>query len=78
MLSISWAYFAEESFENRHVKVQRPFFAAGCFALSDDFAGVMLEMLVHMMNLSGTLATIRSVRAPGLCKNLIVTFCCNF
>ncbi|PRQ36839.1 putative integrator complex subunit 7 [Rosa chinensis] len=66
-----WAHFAKESPSIRYLvlssmvsphilEVKASLFAAGCFAeLSEDFARVVLEMLLHMLNSPETLPGIR-------------------
>ncbi|KAM5553400.1 hypothetical protein ABKV19_025555 [Rosa sericea] len=66
-----WAHFAKDSPSIRYLvlssmvsphtlEVKASLFAAGCFAeLSEDFARVVLEMLLHMMNSPETLPSIR-------------------
>ncbi|KAL6279495.1 hypothetical protein ACE6H2_016376 [Prunus campanulata] len=65
-----WAHFGKQSASMRYLvlssmvsshvlEVQAALFAAGCFAeLSDDFACVVLEMLLHMMSSPETLPAI--------------------
>ncbi|KAK9931306.1 hypothetical protein M0R45_018585 [Rubus argutus] len=75
-----WANFAKESSSIRYLvlssivsshilEVKASLFAAGCFAeLSEDFARVVLEMLLHMMNSPETLPSIRLAGARLLAK----------
>ncbi|KAL6277134.1 hypothetical protein ACE6H2_020735 [Prunus campanulata] len=75
-----WAHFAKQSASMRYLvlssmvsshvlEVQAALFAAGCFAeLSDDFACVVLEMLLHMMSSPETLPAIRLAGARLFAK----------
>ncbi|CAB4273026.1 unnamed protein product [Prunus armeniaca] len=75
-----WAHFAEQSASIRYLvlsslvsshvsEVQGALFAAGCFAeLSDDFACVVLEMLLQMMSSPETLPAIRLAGARLFAK----------
>ena len=75
-----WAHFAKESPSIRYLvlssivsphilEVKSSLFAAGCFAeLSEDFARVVLEMLLHVMNSPETLHGIRVAGARMFAK----------
>ncbi|KAL6194670.1 hypothetical protein ACLB2K_035750 [Fragaria x ananassa] len=75
-----WAHFAKESPSIRYLvlssivsphilEVKSSLFAAGCFAeLSEDFARVVLEMLLHVMNSPETLHGIRLAGARMFAK----------
>lgn len=68
--SASIQYLVLSSLVSSHVlEVQAALFAAGCFAeLSDDFACVVLEMLLHMMSSPETLPAIRLAGARLFAK----------
>ncbi|XP_050374497.1 LOW QUALITY PROTEIN: uncharacterized protein LOC126792034 [Argentina anserina] len=75
-----WANFAKESLSIRYLvlsslvsphimKVKASLFAAACFAeLSEDFARIVLEMLLHLMNSPETLPGIRLAGARMFSK----------
>ncbi|PQM40637.1 uncharacterized protein Pyn_32389 [Prunus yedoensis var. nudiflora] len=67
VLCKTWVHMQAELL--RRVKVQAALFAAGCFAeLSEDFACVVLEMLLHMMSSPEMLPAIRLAGARLFAK----------